>query len=273
MAKHSRDSNKIVRKNTNIYGVRKSTELPSDASVINDILYPQLQTKFSTENPLYAFQSFFSAYNLMSLYEYFEPDLNPGPFYLYLRDIFLCLNYFTRDESLSSLNISLQQVINFMEKKNTKEDVANILKNVKLLNEYTGAESDIFKIALYLQQIRSLYRGLSYTDLETANTYKEIVDNESIADKHIKSQQALHRLQQISTLLDENILTTEIVNNLTTDKLFSGIEVNVPQIAPLSENIKLEICKLKKRGVSEAKLIEFVNHITTRYIRKPKLNT
>jgi len=269
MAKHSRNS-KVVRTNTKLYGVKKSVTTPNDESIINDILYPQLQSKFSTENPLYAFQEAFRSYNIMSLYEYFEPSISPGPFYIYLRDIFLYLNYFTRDESLSSLNISFQKVINFMEKKNTKEDVANVLKNVKLLNEYAGAESDIFKIALHLQQLRALYRGLTSTDLDTSMKYRDIVDTESIADKHVKSQQALHRLQEISTLLDENILTTDIVNNLTTDKLFTGIEVNVPQIAPLSKNIKREIRKLKKRGVEEAKLLELVNYIATRFIKKPK---
>lgn len=261
---------KVVRTNTKIYGVKKSAVTPTDESVINDILYPQLQTKYSTENPLYAFQTSFSQYNLMSLYEYFEPSMTPGPFYLYLRDIFLYLNYFTRPESLSSLNISVQKVINFMEKKETKEDVKNILKNVKLLNDYAGAESDIFKIALHLQQLRSLYRGLSSTDLDTANKYKDVVDNVAFADKHVQSQEALHRLQQISTLLDENILTTDNVNQLTADKLFVGIEVNVPEIAPLSNNIKHEIRKLKKRGVSEEKLLEFVNYITTRNIKKRK---
>ncbi len=261
---------KVVRTNSKIYGVKKSALTPTDESVINDILYPQLQTKYSTENPLYAFQSTFSQYNLMSLYEYFEPNMTPGPFYLYLRDIFLYLNYFTRVESLSSLNISLQKVINFMEKKETKEDVKNILKNVKLLNDYAGAESDIFKIGLHLQQLRSLYRGLSFTDSDTTDKYKDVVDNLGLASKQVNSQEALHRLEQITILLDENILTTDNVNNLTADKLFTGIEVNVPEFAPLTSNIKHEIRKLKKRGVSEEKLLEFINYIATRNIKKRK---
>jgi hypothetical protein len=264
---------KVVRTNTKIYGVKKSAVTPTDESVINDILYPQLQTKYSTENPLYSFQSTFSQYNLMSLYDYFEPTMTPGPFYLYLRDIFLYLNYFTRPESISSLNISLQKVIEFMEKKDTKEDVKNILKNVKLLNDYAGAESDIFKIALHLQQLRSLYRGLSFTDGSTADKYKDVVDYLALPDKNIQMQEAFMRLQEIGTLLDEDIITTDTVNSLTADKLFTGIEVNVPEIAPLSNNIKREIRKLKKRGVSEEKLLEFVNYITTRNVKKRKART
>jgi hypothetical protein len=261
---------KVVRTNSNIYGVKKSATMPSDASVINDILYPQLQAKYSTENPLYSFQSTFSQYNLMSLYDYFEPSTTPGPFYLYLRDIFLYLNYFTREESLSSLNIAMQQVINFMEKDETKEDVANILKNVRLLNDYAGAESDIFAIAMHLQQLRSLYRGVSNTDSSTSEKYKDVVDNLAFADKHVQSQVAFQRLQEISNLLDEEILTVDNVNELAVDKLFTGIEVNVPEISPLSKNIKHEIRRLEKRGVSEAKLLEFVNYIATRNIKKKK---
>jgi hypothetical protein len=168
------------------------------------------------------------------------------------------------------LNIAIQQVINFMEKDETKEDVANILKNVKLLNDYAGAESDIFAIAMHLQQLRSLYRGVSNTDSTTSDKYKDVVDNLAFADKHVSSQEALQRLQEISTLLDEDILTTDNVNTMATDKLFTGIEVSMPEIAPLSRNIKREIRKLEKRGISEAKLLEFVNYIATRNIKKRK---
>jgi len=86
----------------------------------------------------------------------------------------------------------------------------------------------------------------------------------------VQSQVAFQRLQEISTLLDEEILTADNVNELSVDKLFTGIEVNIPEISPLSKNIKHEIRRLEKRGVSEAKLLEFVNYIATRNIKKKK---
>ena len=123
---------------------------------------------------------------------------------------------------------------------------------------------------MHLQQLRSLYRGVSNTDSSTSDKYKDVVDNLAFADKRVSSQEALQRLQEISTLLDEDILTTDNVNTMATDKLFTGIEVSMPEMAPLSRNIKREIRKLEKRGISEAKLLEFVNYIATRNIKKRK---
>jgi hypothetical protein len=220
------------------------------------------------ENPLFKFQDIFTQYGLNAVYDAFEPSTSPGPFYLYLKDIFLFLNYFTRDESLSSLNIALQKVVDFMQKPKTKEDVSNVLKNVRLLNEYAGAESDIFQIAMNLQQLRSLYKGLGLTDSVTSTRYKDVVSNADIANKRIQSQDAFQRLRQITTLLDEKILTVNNVNQIATENLFTGIDANVPEIAPLSANIKQEIRNLERRGVSAEKMVELVNYIATRNVKK-----
>jgi len=261
-------SRTMTRKTSDVYGVKKSPNMPSDSSVINDILYPQLQAKYSVENPLFKFQDIFTQYGLNAIYDAFEPATVPGPFYLYLKDIFLFLNYFTREESLTSLNIALQKVVDFMENPKTKEDVANVLKNVKLINEYAGAESEIFQVAMNLQQLRSLYKGLGMTDAVTSIRYKDVVSNADIANKRIQSQDAFQRLKQISTLLDEKILTVNNVNNIDTDDLLSGIDANVPDFAPLSTNIKREIRSLERRGVSADKMAELVNYIATYDVKK-----
>lgn len=261
---------RIGRVNTHKYGVIKSSLLPTDEYVINDTLYPQLQSRQSIDNPLYNFRDIFSAYNILSIYDYFEPKINPGPFYTYLKEIFLYLNYFTRKESLSSLNIALQKVVNFLETDETKEDISNILKNTRLLHDYAGAESDVFKIAIQLQQLRALYRGLMISDETTSNQYKDGILGHSFPDVSLQSQTSLDRLQQISRMIDEKILTIDNVNQLTADKLLAGIEVNMPDMAPLSNNIKHEIRHLEKQGVSIDKLIEMVNYIATHNVKKAK---
>ncbi len=264
------NTNTMTRTTTDVFGVKKSDKIPRDATIINDILYPQLQSKYSIENPLYAFQDVFTQYNLTSLYDFFEPTTVPGPFYLYLKDVFLYLNYFTREESLSSLNVALQKVVDFMEKPKTKQDVSNVLKNVRLINEIAGAESDIFQIALNLQQLRSLYKALSLTDGTTSMKYKVAVDSRDIPNVQLQSQEALLRLRQISTLLDEKVITANNVNRTATDKLLVNIETNVPEIVPLSTHIKQEIKNLERRGVSNAKLVEIVDYITKYNIKKQK---
>jgi hypothetical protein len=261
---------RMERTNSNTYGVRKNEFIPSDAQIISETLHPHLQANQSFENPLFQYRDVFAFYNLTSIYNYFDPKINPGPFYTYLKEIFLYVNYFTREESLSSLNIAMQQVTDFLRKNNTKEDITNILHNVNLLNDSIGAESEVFKIALKLQQIHALYRGLMISDEKTSSLYKDEILLYDNVDSQISSQTALNRLHQITYLLDEKILNKDTVNNLTTDKLFDGIEVNVPDITPLSKNIKHEIKRLKRRGVSPEKIIEIINYVATRNIKKKK---
>jgi hypothetical protein len=264
------DSDDYIRENKNVFGVEKKPNMQDDAYVINDTLYPQLQSRQSVENPLYNFRDAFDAYNLASIYTYFEPKINPGPFYIYLKEIFLYINYFTRQESLNSLNVAMQQVINFLSKSDTKKDISNIHKNTKLLNDFVGAESEVFKIALKLQQIHSLYRGLMISDQDTSNQYKDGILLCSDTNDTLSSQTAVERLRKLMLLMDENLLSVNTINTISTDSLFSNIEVNVPEIAPLSKNIKHEINKLKHRGVTPEKLNELINYITTRNVKKHK---
>ena len=264
------DSDDYIRENKNVFGVVKKG-IQDDSYVINETLYPQLQSKYNVDNPLYNFRDVFDAYNLTSIYTYFEPRINPGPFYIYLKEIFLYISYFTRKESLNSLNIAMQQVINFLSKSETKQDISNIHKNTKLLNDFVGAESEVFKIALKLQEIHALYRGLMISNQDTSNDYKDGILLYGNTKNSFSRQTAIERLRKLSLLIDENIITVNTVNNTPTDSLFTNIEVNVPEIAPLSKNIKREINKLKKKGITPEKLNELINYITTRNVKKQKV--
>ena len=252
-----------VRENKNIFGVEKSPKYPTDAAIINKTLFPQLQSQQSIDNPLYNFKDIFAGYNLLSIYNYFEPPINQGPFYKYLKEVSGYTSYFTRKESLTALNIALQEMINFLSKRETKQDISNIRKNIKLLNDYLGAESEVFACGVDLQQLHSLYRGLMVSDQETTNQYKDGILLYDNPNNFLSSQNAVERLRKISLLMDEKIMSVKNVNTIPIDELFTGIEQKVPKIAPLSNNIKHEINKLKQRGVNPEKLNELINYITT----------
>ena len=252
-----------VRENENVYGVKKYPNTPNDAETINETLYPQLQSQKNIENPLFQFRDLFVAYKMLSIYNYFEPLQNQGPFYKYLKDISVNTSYFTRKESLSALNIALQQMVNFLSKTETKNDISNIHKNVKLLIDYLGVESEVFKIGLKLQQLNQLYSGLTYSDDDMSSQYKDGILQYDTPNNFLSSQTAVERLRKISLLMDEKIISVNNVNNIPIETLFSSIEQKVPKIAPLSNNIKHEINKLKQRGVNSKKLNELMDYITT----------
>jgi hypothetical protein len=250
--------------NTEI-GVPKNRPV-ANTKLLNQTLFPGLLAKQSTENPLYNYQPAFESYNLMSVYEYFEPAAVPGPFYNYLKDIFLYINYFTDGETLNAFNVSLQTIVDLLKHKTTQEDIDNVLHNSQELNKLIGTKSNVFAIALQLQEIQTLYKGLMSSDsTRVGDARSAILAN--VDDTRFAEMNMIARLQRIRELVDNKILSVETVNAAAIDKLCTNVETKMSPIVPLQSDIKRELRRLKKRGVTDKRINELIDYMTT-YGRK-----
>ena len=246
-------------------GVPKTRRV-ANTKVLNETLFPILSSKQSSENPLYNYRDAFDAYNITSIYNYFEPDAVPGPFYNYMKDIFTYVNYFTDGETLNAFNISLQTIVDFLKEKTTQEDIDNILHNTQELNKLIGAKSNVFAIALQLQDIQTLYKGLMSSDgTRVSDARTAILAN--VDDTRFAEMNMIARLQRIRELMDNNILSVDTVNAAAVDKLLVNIESKMSPIVPLQSDVKRELRRLKKLGVTDKRINELIDYMTT-YGRK-----
>jgi hypothetical protein len=245
--------------NTEI-GVPKTRRV-ANTQVLNETLFPILSSKQSSENPFYNYRDVFDTYNITSIYNYFEPDTVPGPFYNYLKDIFTYINYFTDGETLNAFNVSLQTIVDFLKHKTTQEDIDNILHNSQELNKLIGAKSNVFAIALQLQEIQTLYKGLMSSDGTRAGDARTAI-LANVDDTRFAEMNMIARLQRIRELMDNNILSADTVNLSAVDKLCVNVESKMSPIVPLQSDIKRELRKLKKRGVSDKRINELIDYMT-----------
>ncbi len=242
------------------------TRRVANTQVLNETLFPALSSKISAMNPWYDFRDAFDAYNLTSVYNFFEPDTMPGPFYDYLKDIFRYVNYFTDGETLNAFNVSLQTIVDFLKEKTTQEDIDNILYNTHELNKLIGAKSNVFAIALQLQEIQTLYKGLMSSDgTRVGDARTAILAN--VDDTRFAEMNMIARLQRIRELMDHKILSVDTVNAAAIDKLCTNVESKMSTIVPLQSDVKRELRKLKKLGVTDKRINELIDYMTT-YGRK-----
>ncbi len=255
----------MTRTSSSEIGVPKTRRV-ANTQVLNETLFPILSSKQSSENPLHPYRDAFDAYNITSLYNYFEPDTVPGPFYNYMKDIFTYVNYFTDGETLNAFNVSLQTIVDFLKEKTTQEDIDNILHNTQELNKLIGAKSNVFAIALQLQDIQTLYKGLMSSDgTRTGDARTAILAN--VDDTRFAEMNMIARLQRIRELMDNNILSADTVNASAVDKLCVNVESKMSPIVPLQTDVKRELRKLKKLGVTDKRINELIDYMTT-YGRK-----
>lgn len=236
------------------YGV---VDKQKDMETVNEIMFQPIPPKNSEDNPLRPIKKFLEMLELDDFYEKWEPRVQISDLQKYLKDIFANTAFFTRPDSLHALLFTLNKITTFLDERQTKEIISEILRLTDKLQEQIGTGSPVYKIVSRFQRLHSAYESFGETDSLVTSLYTRNHTIQSADDLYLNNGVISQYYGKLIDLIKSRTLTVKQINRMSLEELINIINQS-QGVFPLHAQTTSACRKLLRLGVKRS----HVNNLT-----------